>query len=198
MITERSKTFGACVICGGNTLYDSHNGRYRKCCSRKCLKVCKREQRKGTVCSATMREKVRKIMTGKKLSLKTKKKLGAISRFRWQGYSPEEKQGLINKMKLLFGEKARNWKGGRMGKNGEYIKIYSPTHPFSVCNHICEHRLVMEKFIGRHLTPNEVVHHINNNRSDNRIENLMLFSSRADHVRHHWAYRRLTREVVNA
>jgi hypothetical protein len=41
----------------------------------------------------------------------------------------------------------------------------------------------MEMHIGRLLLKNEVVHHRNKNKADNRIENLELFSSNALHLK---------------
>ena len=68
-----------------------------------------------------------------------------------------------------------NWKGG-IKKHGEgYIEIYSPNHPFrSKQNYVFEHRLVMEKHLGRYLKKWEQIHHKNGIKTDNREENLEI------------------------
>lgn len=67
-----------------------------------------------------------------------------------------------------------------------YIKLYRPENPMSdKRGEIYEHRLVMSKKLGRPLKSYEHVHHRNKVRSDNRPENLELFSTQRDHVVNH-------------
>ena len=47
-----------------------------------------------------------------------------------------------------------------------------------------EHRIIMEKFLGRRLQSNEVIHHINEDKTDNRLENLQV-TNRSDHKKLH-------------
>ena len=76
------------------------------------------------------------------------------------------------------GEKHYKWKGGRIKSSGGYVLIHQPKHPKADGNrYVLEHRLVMEKSIGRYLHSWEIVHHINGIRKDNGIENLELLPS---------------------
>jgi hypothetical protein len=81
------------------------------------------------------------------------------------------------------GSKNGRWKGGKTIKEG-YVMVYAPGHPSAVHNHVYEHRLVMEKSLGRLLRSDEHVHHINGDKQDNRLENLLLMDA-IEHLQHH-------------
>lgn len=78
------------------------------------------------------------------------------------------------------------WRGGERISGNGYVLIYSPNHPFkNNGNCVYEHRLIMGKSLGRFLKEEEVVHHINNDKTDNRLRNLLLFSNQSEHMKHH-------------
>jgi hypothetical protein len=67
-----------------------------------------------------------------------------------------------------------NFNGGKYIDDKGYIRILQPDHPASVKGYIYEHRLVMEAHLGRYLQSWETVHHINEVKIDNRIDNFFL------------------------
>lgn len=79
-----------------------------------------------------------------------------------------------------------SFSGGRHLADNGYVRVLSPDHPGAdTRGYVWEHRIVMEQKLGRRLRRGEVVHHINHVRDDNRAENLELFASHSEHMKHH-------------
>lgn len=121
--------------------------------------------------------------TGKKLSKKLRKIFSLSHIGISNGPCSEETK---HKMSIsAMGINNSQWKGGRRYHKGRVL-ILSNAHPLKTkSGYVYEHRLVMEKHLGRYLRPEEVVHHINQVKDDNRIENLLLLPNDIEHLRLH-------------
>src|SRR3990167_2273826 len=145
---KRVKKF--CLLCSKEFIVNY----YRKDSAKYCCNNCFHKAREGTKLS----DEIKSHMKGKHLGFK-------------------HSQESIAKMKLAIpsGKNHYNWKGGKIKHSDGHILIKAPKHPFAQKNgYIFEHRLVMEKKLGRYLFPQERIHHINSVKDDNKLENLQI------------------------
>lgn len=128
------------------------------------------------------------IKSRKHFTDEAKKKISSsnkgISRNKGKHMSEETKEKMRQAKKGKFFKPSEF--GGHIKKRKDgYNMVYCPSAPnCTKSGYVMEHILVMEKSIGRQLHDDEVVHHINRIRDDNRIENLQLMTMR-EHARLH-------------
>ncbi len=142
------------------------------------------------------KKKISLSLQGHEVSQQTRDKISKNNAKIWLGkkrpglkHCGQFKKGIVpwskgKKLPQFSGKNSSNWKGGKTITSIGYVLVRKPNHPF--CNpngYIFEHRLVMEKHIGRYLKPFEVVHHINKIKTDNRLENLKLFANHSKHCK---------------
>jgi hypothetical protein len=127
--------------------------------------------------------------TGFKHSADSIKKMSTANKGKHFSPNTEFKKGnkLSPETKIKMGDarKGKNnprWKGGK-SKAGGYIQISSHMHPYADGRgYVREHRLIVEKQIGRYLLRSEIVHHLGK-KNVNKPECLMAFKNHSAHVR---------------
>ena len=73
-----------------------------------------------------------------------------------------------------------------------YVREYQPDNPNCYANgYVLQHRLVMEKHLGRYLEPEEIVHHEDGCPDNNSLLNLELFPNSVEHIKYHKEQREL-------
>lgn len=88
-------------------------------------------------------------------------------------------------MKFVIGDRIITVSDSYAGQGG-YRRVYVPDHPNAPkSNEMYEHILVMEQELDRFLADGEQVHHIDEDKSNNDPENLMLFSDESSHKQFH-------------
>lgn len=99
----------------------------------------------------------------------------------WKHYERHRKTGTLN----LFPRNRNQGEGGRVITRQGYAKVYAPDHPLATAKdkYILEHRKVVYD-AGLAVPRGYVVHHVNGNKLDNRLENLEVLTY-AEHAQHH-------------
>lgn len=121
---------------------------------------------------------IKKLMTGRKFSEATLKKMSQAQKTRKPPVDPE-----ATRLKMAWVH--HNRQGGQLEKKNVkgYITVFKPDHPNAMKGsggRVFKHRLVMEEKLGRYLKSDEHVHHLNRIKDDNRPENLYL-TNRVEH-----------------
>lgn len=154
-----------CETCG--TTFENYQ-KTQKCCSIKCSAV------------------NRRVDWVKRGCTNCKKEFGVVpSAAKWAKIRGNKESFCSPKCKYEYyrGAAAPSFKTGKNTNERGYVRLTTTDEKDGKQTNY-EHVSVMEKHLGRRLTKDECVHHINHVRHDNRIENLELMA-KSDHARLH-------------
>lgn len=69
---------------------------------------------------------------------------------------------------------------------GKYLAVQRPAHHKArIDGYVYIHQLQAEKKLGRQLNKRECVHHIDENKYNNALDNIMVFKTKSDHAAFH-------------
>lgn len=171
-----------CIKCGKPIGKSTITGLCKSCCNKRNWEDPEYRERFSEKMKKTWGEKdwternkkISERLKGRKLSENHIKKL----RESHKGKHPTKKA----RLKMSYAHFRRQ--GGEIRKRTKkgYITVFVPEHPHKMEGggaRVFEHRLVMERYLGRYLKPTEIVHHLNQKKDDNRIVNLYLTDRRS-------------------
>ena len=114
-------------------------------------------------------QRVRKERKGRTYCRPCGKKIGGLKRIGTK--SP----AVAAANALRSGERHPSWRGGQyLDPSGYVMVLCNPQGANGWAKYAKQHVLVMEEHLGRQLTPEEVVHHIDNDKQNNVLANLFL------------------------
>ena len=97
----------------------------------------------------------------------------------------------LNRSNARKGEKSSSWKGGIKITPAGYRQVLCPNHHRADGNgYVMEHILVWEQATGVAVPKDCCIHHLNGNKTDNRIQNLCMMQKAAHTVFHHTGAKR--------
>ena len=133
---------------------------------------------------------------GHEVTDETKAKIGAALRGRVKERQPRKpRPSRAVSGKPISGPGSPHWKTGMSLSHGRML-VRLPNHPnANRKGYVRRAQIVMEQTLGRGLTLDEVVHHIDGDPLNDGPENLQLFPSTADHSRYHESLRDRTRKA---
>ena len=98
----------------------------------------------------------------------------------WQRAYPNK-----GSFKNQAGENNAHWKGGITLHTKGYVYQYAPDHPNAdKRGYVLQHRLRVSEAIGRPLTEDEIIDHIDENKRHNEVYNLHILTNREHSIRH--------------